>query len=111
MHDVALAQPAPLCRPAGQSAQAVPGSLEYFPFSQTSQWVFPSVLDQPFGQETQMWFPFSKVPAVQGFVVVHTSSELQLAAVQPLAMAIEEEPPAAMKPATGLLQLSSPSFS
>ena len=46
----------------------------------------------------------------QARVALQTPSLSQLAAVHPCAIATEEDPPAAMEPALGLLQLVLPSF-
>jgi hypothetical protein len=72
--------------------------------------ILPSALDHPAGQVTQARFPFSNFPAGHALDVLHTPSLLQPSAVQPLAMATDEDPPTAMEPASGLLQLVFPWF-
>ena len=78
----------------------------YFPLAHTSHSVLPSVLDQPAGQDTHVRVP-SYVPEGTP-ALLQTPSALQLNASQPLAIATEEDPPAAILPASGLMQLVGP---
>ena len=92
--------------------QTVPSSLEYLPLAHTSHKTLPSVLDQPAGQAAHTCVPLlSNVPGLHARVVLQMPSSLQLIAVQPLEMATQEDPPAAINPGSGLLQLVFPSFS
>jgi hypothetical protein len=76
-----------------------------------SQDDLPSVLDHPSGQDKHVCLPSSKVPGLHARVELHTPSALQSDAIQPLAIATEEDPPAAIVPASGLEQFGRPSFS
>ena len=87
-----------------------PACSENVPLLHTSHDVFPSVLDHPAGQATHVCFPLSNVPGAQARVELQTPSTSQSTAVHPWAMATEEDPPAAMEPALGLLQVVFPSF-
>ena len=89
----------------------LPARFEKVPLAHVSHTVLPSVLDQPAGQDTHARVPLSNVPGAQARVPLQTLSLLQSIAVRPCTMATEEDPPAAMKPASGLLQFGWPSYS
>jgi hypothetical protein len=88
-----------------------PAWSENVPLLHMSHDVLPSVLDQPAGQDAHTRVPLmSNVPGAQARVELQTPSMPQSTAIHPGAMATEEDPPAAMEPALGLLQLVFPSF-
>ena len=76
----------------------------------SSHLFLPSVLDHPAGQSTHVRFPFSNFPAGHALDELHTPSLLHSSTVQPWAMATDVDPPTAMDPASGLLQLVFPWF-
>ena len=91
--------------------QLFPTWSENVPLLHTSHDVLPSVLDHPAGQDAHLRVPLmSNVPGAQARVVLQTPSLSQSTAVHPCAIATEEDAPAAMEPALGLLQLVFPSF-